>query len=62
MLNKTQLKALSKELAAIKSKSAELAGYGDCKQGMTHSTGYGIDYDRGYNKRYQEEQIVEAKS
>jgi hypothetical protein len=62
MLNKTQLQALYKELAAIKSKSMELAGYSDCKQGMTHSAGYGINYDLGYNTRYQEEQIAGAKS
>ena len=62
MPNKTELQALYKELDAIKAKSMELAGYGDCKQGMTHSTGYGIDYDRGYNARYQKEQIAGAKS
>ena len=37
-------------------------GYNDCKQGLKHYKGHSIDYDRGYNTRYQEEQIAGAKS
>ena len=37
-------------------------GYNDCKQGLKHYEGHSIDYDRGYNTRYQEEQIAGAKS
>jgi hypothetical protein len=36
-------------------------GYDDCEKGIKHLKGKGVSYDRGYNARYQEEQIAGAK-
>jgi len=37
-------------------------GYYDCKYGVKHTSKHGAEYENGYNTRYQEEQILGAKS
>jgi len=39
-----------------------MRGYNDCKEGLKHAASNGDEYDRGYNHRYQLEQIAGAKS
>ena len=57
-----ELDQLGKMFADSRKETMEQLGYKSCEEGKPHSAGYGIDYDRGYNKRYQEEQIAGAKS
>jgi hypothetical protein len=61
MRTKKESQAILDSLVDFRSKAMERAGYRDCKEGIQHTTDYGDDYDRGYNKRYQEEQIAGAK-
>ena len=56
------LQRLGKMFGDASKKTMEQAGYKSCQEGNPHSEGNGPDYDRGYNTRYQEEQIAGAKS
>jgi len=42
--------------------TASEKGYYDCKYGVKHTSKHGLEYDKGYAKRYQEEQNLGAKS
>ena len=56
------LDQLGKMFAESRKETMEQLGYKSCEEGKPHSDGEGADYDRGYNRRYQEEQIAGAKS
>jgi hypothetical protein len=57
-----ELDQLGKMFAESRKETMEQLGYKSCEEGKPHLHGEGLDYDRGYNRRYQEEQIAGAKS
>jgi hypothetical protein len=56
-----ELDQLAKLFAESRKETMEQLGYKSCEEGKPHLHGEGPDYDRGYNRRYQEEQIAGAK-